>query len=61
MTTRRRFLRDSSVFATGAMAFPGILKGQVGRVAPSDQIRVGVIGCNGMGSRTSDRSSRSRR
>ena len=49
MTTRRRFLRDSSVAATGAMVFPSILPGQVGRVAPSDRIRVGVIGCNGMG------------
>ena len=46
MTTRRRFLRDSSVVATGAMVF---LRGRVGRVAPSDQIRAGVIGCNGMG------------
>ena len=49
MTTRRRFLRDSSVVATGAMVFPRVLRGRVGRVAPSDQIRAGVIGCNGMG------------
>ena len=49
MKTRRRFLRDSSVIATGAMAFPTILSSQSGRAAPSDRIRVAVIGCNGMG------------
>jgi predicted dehydrogenase len=28
---------------------PGVLRARVGRVAPSDQVRVGLIGCNGMG------------
>ncbi len=48
MFSRRRFVRNSSIVA-GATMFPGILQARVGRVAPSDQVRVGVIGCNGMG------------
>ena len=48
MKSRRRFLRDSSVVA-GAVAFPSVLRAQPGGVAPSDVLRVGVIGCNGMG------------
>ncbi len=47
MRSRRRFLRDSSLAAGGALAFPGLLR--AARVAPSDRVRVGVIGCNGMG------------
>ena len=49
MRSRRRFLRDSSLVAGGALAFPGVLSGVTPRVAPSDRVRVGVIGCNGMG------------
>ncbi len=48
MTSRRHFVRDSSI-VFGAMMFPRVLRARVRRVAPSDQVRVGVIGCNGMG------------
>ncbi len=48
MTSRRHFVRDSGI-VFGAMMLPGVLRARVGRVAPSDQVRVGVIGCNGMG------------
>jgi predicted dehydrogenase len=48
MTSRRRFVRDSSI-AFGAMTLPAVLRARVGRVAPSDQVRVGAIGVNGMG------------
>ena len=49
MATRRRFLRDSTLALAGAASLPKALKAQESRVAPSDQVRVGVIGCNGMG------------
>ena len=49
MKTRRHFLRDSSIVAGGALVFPNVVRAQGSRVPPSDQIRVGVIGCNGMG------------
>ena len=49
MKTRRHFLRDSSIVAGGALVFPNIVRAQGSRVPPSDQIRVGLIGCNGMG------------
>jgi predicted dehydrogenase len=48
MTSRRHFVRDSGI-VVGAMVVPSVLRGSVRRVAPSDQVRVGVIGCNGMG------------
>ncbi len=48
MTSRRHFVRDSGM-VVGAMMVPGVLQGRGGRVAPSDQVRIGVIGCNGMG------------
>ena len=49
MATRRRFLRASTLALAGAASRPKVLKAQESRVAPSDQVRVGVIGCNGMG------------
>ena len=49
MRSRRRFLQDSGLAATGALVFPHVLRAQPGGIAPSDQIRLGVIGCNGMG------------
>ena len=48
MTSRRCFVRDSGI-VFGAMMVPGVLKARPGGVAPSDLVRVGVIGCNGMG------------
>jgi predicted dehydrogenase len=49
MRSRRQFLRDSTIAAAGAAAIPKVLDAQARQVAPSDRIRVGVIGCNGMG------------
>jgi predicted dehydrogenase len=49
MATRRRFLRDSTLAVAGAASLPGALEARQAAVAPSDRIRVGVIGCNGMG------------
>ncbi len=48
MPSRRRFVRDSSL-AFGAVMVPSALRAGTKAVAPSDQVRVGVIGCNGMG------------
>jgi predicted dehydrogenase len=48
MTSRRHFVRDSSI-VIGAMMVPRILRGRAARVPPSDQVLVGVIGVNGMG------------
>ena len=49
MATRRRFLRDSTLAVAGAAGLPGVLEARQAVTAPSDRIRVGVIGCNGMG------------
>ncbi len=49
ISTRRRFLRDSCVVVAGTADLPKVLRAQRSNIAPSDQIRVGVIGCNGMG------------
>ena len=48
MTSRRRFVRDTGL-AVGAVMVPGVVRARTARIAPSDQVRVGVIGCNGMG------------
>ena len=47
---RRKFLKDSAVLTAGAGAFT-ILPSSVlaGKVAPSDKINVGIIGCRGKG------------
>lgn len=50
--SRRKFLKDSLITAGGigmASAFPGTLQATTKRVAPSDQLTVGLIGCKGMG------------
>ncbi len=49
MRSRRRFVRDAGIVAGGALALPAVLRAQVRGAAPSDQVRVAVIGCNGMG------------
>ena len=50
--SRRQFLKESSVAFAGAgllpFSAPGVWRGAQG-VSPNDRIRVGVIGCNGMG------------
>ena len=51
-TSRRDFLhRSASAFAgaTFANALPGTFGAKLSRLAPSDQLNVGVIGANGMG------------
>jgi predicted dehydrogenase len=49
MKTRRHFLRDSSIVAGGALVLPAMARAEVSKVPASDQLRVGLIGCNGMG------------
>src|SRR5688572_1542565 len=48
-TTRRDFLKTASTAALGSAIVPGtnVFAGQ--RVASSDAIRIGVIGCGGRG------------
>lgn len=48
MTSRRDFLKQASLLGVGLTASPFIIKAG-GSIAPSDKIRVGLIGCNGMG------------
>jgi len=48
MTTRRTFLKNSAVTAAGLAIVP-VLKGFGKPVAPSDKIKIGLIGCNGQG------------
>jgi len=48
MKSRRHFVRDSSIIL-GASLMPGVLRAGTRRIAPSDQVRIGVIGVNGMG------------
>jgi len=49
MSTRRDFLYQAALIGAGAAVLPQSLYGMGRRVAPSDRIRVGLIGCNGMG------------
>ena len=48
MTSRRDFLKQASLLGVGRTASPFIIKAG-GSIAPSHKIRVGLIGCNGMG------------
>ena len=51
--TRRHFLQNSAIAATGAglITLPTLdaIASQRKRVAPNDKLQLGVIGCNGMG------------
>ena len=49
MSTRRDFLLQATIAGTGIVAMPRSLYGMGKRVAPSDRVRVGLIGCKGMG------------
>jgi predicted dehydrogenase len=51
MKSRREFIRSSSLLAGGALAFPSILRAHSAGIAPSDRVRLGLIGCRGMGFR----------
>jgi predicted dehydrogenase len=46
---RRDFLYKTAMVGAGAVLIPKSMYGMGSRVAPSDRIRVGLIGCNGMG------------
>ena len=48
MTTRRSFLKNSAVTAAG-LAIAPVLTGFGKPVAPSDKVKIGLIGCNGQG------------
>ena len=52
-TTRRHFLRNSAITAAGAglISLPTLeaIASERKRVSASDKLRIGVIGCNGMG------------
>jgi predicted dehydrogenase len=48
--TRRRFLYQSAAVVAGATLFPpDIIAARKGRVSALDQLRVGLVGCKGMG------------
>ena len=49
MSTRREFLYQTAMIGSGIALLPRSLYGMGWRVAPSDRIRVGLIGCNSMG------------
>lgn len=46
---RRRFLAQSATLALGVTALPSFANSFTSKLSASDQINVGVIGCNGMG------------
>ena len=48
-TSRRNFLYQTAMIGSGVALLPRSLYGMGSRVAPSDRIRVGLIGCNSMG------------
>ena len=49
MTTRRNFLRQTSFVVAGTLAANHTYAALLKKIAPSDQLNVGVIGVNGMG------------
>lgn len=49
MATRRSFLRSSLYMGAGLIAMPQILHAGPNFVAASDSVKVGLIGCKGMG------------
>lgn len=48
MTTRRKFLRNTTIAAAGLGLSP-TLSGSLVRIPASDKINIGLIGCNGQG------------
>ncbi|MDD6210377.1 MAG: Gfo/Idh/MocA family oxidoreductase [Bacteroidales bacterium] len=49
MTNRRDFLKHSILTGAGLLTMPNLLYSSAQRVAPSDKIKIGAIGVNGMG------------
>ena len=53
-TNRRNFLKNTAIATSGIIAVPTIIpscvRGGNGKVAPSDKVRVALIGCGNQGS-----------
>lgn len=49
MTTRRDFIRQAALLGAGLSLNPFFIKAGNNSVGANDKIRVGLIGCNGMG------------
>jgi len=49
MTNRREFLKQSLLTGAGLAAMPNLLYATTSNVAPSDKVKIGLIGCNGIG------------
>src|SRR3954469_13219823 len=49
-STRRDFLKTSTLAVTGAVAAPFIMGTRTNAASPGDTIKVGLIGCGGRGS-----------
>ena len=51
MTSRRNFLKSSILTSAGLITMPNVIYSSVGgrMAAPSDKVKIGLIGCNGMG------------
>ena len=51
MTSRRDFLKSSILTSAGLITMPNMIYSSVGgqQIAPSDKVKIGLIGCNGMG------------
>ena len=48
-SSRREFIKHSTVIAAGAAAVPLLLNTKSSAAAPGDTLRVGLIGCGGRG------------
>lgn len=49
MTTRRDFIRQAAILGAGISINPFFIKAGNNQVGANDKIRVGLIGCKGMG------------
>lgn len=49
MTTRRNFIRQATLLGAGLSVSPFFIKANGHKVDANDKIRIGLIGCNGMG------------
>jgi len=49
MINRRNFLKNSLLTGAGLVAMPNLIYPSTQKVAPSDKVKIGLIGCKGMG------------
>ena len=49
MTTRRDFIRQATLLGAGLSMSPFFINATSGSIGANDKIRVGLIGCKGMG------------